>query len=230
MNEVLSLVHNRNGLVLYEVPEIPSHVQINIRAPGMVPLLALLPNSLDDIALAHSLILHVHELCAKVSGEYYTDDQNVRRIILHRNVLLPGLLRNYSSVGLFEALCKTLSVLAHLQNQTTDVCGHDSREILFQDLYDFFRLIGLRFVTAHGPENWKTVDDFLHLLLFMAIEDKCRYAHYVNAKIKILQHCFFLIAARVSNHSDKLCAFCWKSAYATCRPGIDTTMNQNWTF
>ena len=89
--------------------------------------------------------------------------------------LLTGLLRNYSSVGLFEALCKTLSVLAHSQNQTTDICGHDSREILFQDLFDFFRLIGLRFVTAHGPENWKTVDDFLHLLLFMAIEDKCRY-------------------------------------------------------
>ena len=69
VNEVLSLIHNRNGLVLYEVPEIPSHVQISIRAPGLVPLLALLPNSLDDIALAHSLILHVHELCAKVSGK-----------------------------------------------------------------------------------------------------------------------------------------------------------------
>ena len=66
---MLGLVHNRPGLVLYQVPEIPSHVQISIQPPGLVPLLALLPNSLDDVALAHALILHVHELCAKVSGQ-----------------------------------------------------------------------------------------------------------------------------------------------------------------
>ena len=101
---------NRNRVALYDAPEIPSHVQIQIQPPGMVPLLALLPNSLDDVALAHALILHIHELCAKV----------------------PGLLRNYNSVGLFEALCKTLSVLGHLKQQTTDVCGQDTREILFQ--------------------------------------------------------------------------------------------------
>ena len=118
---------------------------------GLVPLLALMPNSLNDTALAHSLVMHIHELCAKVSG----------------------LLRNYKSIGLFEALCKTLASLAHLSSQTTDVCGQDSREILFTDLHDFFRLIGLRFVTAHGSENWKTVEEFLNLLLFMSIEDTC---------------------------------------------------------
>ena len=106
----LYLMINRNRVALYDAPEIPSHVQIQIQPPGMVPLLALLPNSLDDVALAHALILHIHELCAKV----------------------PGLLRNYNSVGLFEALCKTLSVLGHLKQQTTDVCGQDTREILFQ--------------------------------------------------------------------------------------------------
>ena len=106
---------------------------------------------MDDVALAHSLILHIHELCAKVAG----------------------LLRNYKSVGLFEALCKTLASLAHINSQTTDICGQDSREILFTDLHDFFRLIGLRFVTAHGSENWKTIEEFLDLLLFMSIKDSC---------------------------------------------------------
>ena len=61
------------------------------------------------MALAHSLILHVHELCAKVSG----------------------LLRNYKSIGLFESLCKTLQALARVDNRWTDVFGQDSREILF---------------------------------------------------------------------------------------------------
>ena len=105
-----------------------------------------MPKSVENISLAHSLILHVHELCAKVSG----------------------LLRNYKSIGLFESLCKTLHALANADNRLTDVFGQDSREILFNDLHDFFRLIGLRFVTAHGSENYRTVEEFLLLLLHMA--------------------------------------------------------------
>jgi hypothetical protein len=62
-------------------------------------------------------------------------------------------LRNYKSIGLFESLCKTLHAVGHLNNGWTDVVGHDSREILFNDLHDFFRLIGLRFVTANGAGN-----------------------------------------------------------------------------
>ncbi len=105
-----------------------------------------MPKSVENISLAHGLILHVHELCAKVSG----------------------LLRNYKSIGLFESLCKTLHALAQADNRLTDVFGQDSREILFNDLHDFFRLIGLRFVTAHGSENYRTVEEFLLLLLHMA--------------------------------------------------------------
>ena len=114
--------------------------------PGLIPVLALLPKSIKNVALAHNLILHIHELCAKVSG----------------------LLRNYKSLGLFESLCKTLHTLAHVENHWTDIASHDSREILFEDLYNFFRLIGLRFITAHGSENYKTVEEFLMLLLHMA--------------------------------------------------------------
>ena len=120
---------------------------MTIRVPGLVPVLALLPKSVRNVALAHSLILHVHELCAKVSG----------------------LLRNYKSIGLFESLCKTLHALAHVEDHwTTDVFGHDSREILFDDLNNFFRLIGLRFITANGSENYRTVEEFIMLLLHMA--------------------------------------------------------------
>ena len=121
-------------------------MQVTIRTPALVPVLALLPKSVENVALAHSLILHVHELCAKVAG----------------------LLRNYKSVGLFESLCKTLHSLAHLEHDWTDVAGQDSREILFNDLFDFFRLIGLRFVTTNGAENYRTVEEFLLLLLQMA--------------------------------------------------------------
>jgi hypothetical protein len=42
--------------------------QVVIRTPGLVPVLALLPKTVANVALAHGLILHVHELCAKVSG------------------------------------------------------------------------------------------------------------------------------------------------------------------
>ena len=191
VNACLSIVHNRR-LILYECPEIPTHVQILILAPGLVPLLALMPNSLNEVALAHALIMHVHELCAKVQG----------------------LLRNYNSVGLFEALCKTFGALAHLKNQTTDVCGQDSREILFQDLYDFFRLIGLRFVTAHGSENLRTVDEFLHLLLFMAIEDQCEdgVQAFRQAVCVVLEECLADVQSRVSQID----------AFSSKRPGSNS--------
>ena len=147
VNGCLSIVHGR-PLSLFECPEIPSNFQISIRTPGLVPLLALMSKTLDDVALAHGIIVHVHELCAKV----------------------PGLLRNHKSVALFEALCKTLASLSHVQKQGTDICGQDSREILFSDLHDFFRLIGLRFITAHGMENWTTIDELVKLLESMSIE------------------------------------------------------------
>ncbi len=83
--------------------------QVTIRTPGLVPILALLPKSVDNVALAHSLILHVHELCAKVAG----------------------LLRNYKSVGLFESLCKTLHSLAHMDNCWTDIAGQVSALLNF---------------------------------------------------------------------------------------------------
>jgi hypothetical protein len=63
-----------------------------------------------DITLAHNLILHVHELCSKI----------------------PCLLQNYANLGLFESLSKTLVALAETGAFYTDVCGHDSRDIIFQ--------------------------------------------------------------------------------------------------
>lgn len=76
-------------------------------------------------------------------------------------------MRSYKSIGLFESLCKTLRSLSLVENRWTDVAGHDSREILFSDLHDFFRLIALRFVTTNGTENFRTVEEFLLLMLHM---------------------------------------------------------------
>ena len=178
VNTCLSIFHGR-PMLLYDGQEIQANIKSSsVRTPGLVPLLALLPKSLNDVALAHSLIVHLHELCAKV----------------------PGLLRNHKSIGLLEALCKTLAALAHLNKQTTDVCGQDSREILFTDLNDFFRLIGLRFVTAHGLENWKTIEEFMKLLVFMSIEDNCSEGTgaFRSSVCTLLEECLADVQNRVS--------------------------------
>ncbi len=111
VNACLSLVHDRD-FNLDESPEIPAHAQVTVRASGMAAVLALLPGACasGDVALAHLLVLHVHELLAKV----------------------PGLLRTVLSAGLLESVCKSLRALANADVVCTDIQGQDSRDIIFQ--------------------------------------------------------------------------------------------------
>ncbi len=75
-------------------------------------MLALLPGACasGDVVLTHSLVLHLHELLAKV----------------------PGLLQSALASGLVESVCKALRSLALARVGETDVVGQDSRDIVFQ--------------------------------------------------------------------------------------------------
>ncbi len=112
VNACLSIVHNREVNLLEESPEIPVHAEVTVRASGLSLVLAVLPGACasGDVALAHMLVLHLHELLAKV----------------------PGLLHHLLSVGLQEAICKSLRSLATADYRSTDIVGQDSREIVEQ--------------------------------------------------------------------------------------------------
>ena len=142
VNACLSIVHD-GDFQLQDHVEIPNHSSVSIRASGLVLLLALLPSSIDNVALAHNLIIHLHELCSKV----------------------PGVLGHLWSWGLPEILCKTIAKLTQGEKCVTDVVGQDSRDILFQDLHNFLRLIALRHSLAHGAENFSKLSELIQLLI-----------------------------------------------------------------
>ncbi len=122
---ILSLIHDTEVTTFSNLPELPSK-GARIRSPALPPLLSLLPSvtsaGLKHVSISHALIVHLHDLLAKV----------------------PGLLiKEYESLGIFESLCKTLEALVTSKKAkwTTDI-GQDGREILFDDLHYLLRFIG----------------------------------------------------------------------------------------
>ena len=161
--------------------EIASDSDVHIRTSGLVLLLALLPNSVADVAVAHGLILHVHELCSKI----------------------PGVLLNYGPLGLFEAICKTLASLAETDGFYTDVCGQDSRDIVFADLHNVLRLVAFSFVTAHGSDAFGAVQRLLDMLAFMSLHHSAEgnaasSLVFQDAAATVLDECLSDVKSRVS--------------------------------
>ena len=63
--------------------EIASDSSVSVRVSGLVLLLSLLPNAVADVALAHGLVLHLHELCSKIPGVLQGGRQAVSSVLLH---------------------------------------------------------------------------------------------------------------------------------------------------
>ena len=98
-----------------------------VRKAALPPLLALLPvlasAGNQHVATSHCLIVHVHDIIARV----------------------PNLLKNeHESLFLFEMLCKVLDALfcSLPELWTTDIHGQDGRDLLVEDLDFIFRFIG----------------------------------------------------------------------------------------
>ena len=98
-----------------------------VRKAALPPLLALLPVLASAgnqyVATSHCLIVHVHDIIARV----------------------PNLLKNeHESLFLFEMLCKVLDALFSSLPElwTTDIHGQDGRDLLVEDLDFIFRFIG----------------------------------------------------------------------------------------
>ena len=93
------------------------------------------------------------------------------------------------------------------------ISGQDSRDILFADLHDFFRLIGLRFVTAHGLENYRTVEEFLYLLLHMAREEESSQKKNVPAVVDELQMETKTDEDEEEDEAKSMCGCCGMTAF-----------------
>ncbi len=122
---VLSLVHDTEITSMSHLPEIPSR-GAKVRSFAMPAFLSLIPSvvagGIQHVAVAHALIVRLHDILAKVPGV---------------------LTKDYESLGIFETLCRTLECLVTSKKArwTTDI-GQDGREILFDDLHYLARFIG----------------------------------------------------------------------------------------
>ena len=180
VNACLSIAYSRefrleNGI------EITSDSNVSLRISGLVLLLSLLPNSVADVTVAHGLILHVHELCSKI----------------------PGVLQNYDNLGLFEAICKTFGSLAETDGFYTDVCGQDSRDIVFADLHNMLRLVAFSFATAHGSDTFRAVETLLNMVAFLSLHHRgegnaASNLVFQDAAATVLDECLSDIKSRAS--------------------------------
>ncbi len=175
VNACLSIVHAHNFNIHSFPLEIPTYRQVHVEATRMLPLLAVLPRCMHDAALAHSLIIHIHELFAKV----------------------PGLLVGCCSLGLCEVICKAITALATSEELKRN---EDSKETITQDLHNFLRLISLRFVTAKGGENFGIIENFLHMLLHLANQDVAgRAVAFRSAICAVVEECLGILHAEWSD-------------------------------
>eukprot|EP00095_Tigriopus_kingsejongensis_P007229 snap_masked-scaffold1635_size32709-processed-gene-0.7 protein:Tk07229 transcript:snap_masked-scaffold1635_size32709-processed-gene-0.7-mRNA-1 annotation:"lysosomal trafficking" len=149
----LSIVHRSVSFQLENQVEIANRDISHITAQAMIPAMVLLPKTVYSLALAHSFILHLHELFSRS-----------RTLVMAHH-----------QIGLFLALAKTLANLGHTSPETADIVGQDSRDIIANDLHDFLRLIVLRFASFHGKEHFGVVEDLLQHLVFLSREEYLTY-------------------------------------------------------
>ena len=123
---ILSFIHGLEVYTTARIPELPIR-GAQVRTASLPPLLALLPvlaaAGSQHVATTHNLIVHVHDIIARVPNVLKTD---------------------YEVVFLFESLCNTLDALLTGPSKlwTMDVVGQDGRDILKEDLDYIFRFIG----------------------------------------------------------------------------------------
>ncbi|XP_040577094.1 uncharacterized protein mv isoform X2 [Lepeophtheirus salmonis] len=111
---------------------------------ALIPTLALLPYTVNELSLAHGIINHIHRVLAK-------DIATLKKLVLNFELL--------------RILLATLKAVTHTNNLCLDICGQDSREILTNDLNNLFGLVVYHFVTDTRNENFDAFDRFMHLYL-----------------------------------------------------------------
>ena len=156
------------------------YIFLPFRVSGLILLLSLMPNSVADVAVAHGLILHIHELCSKI----------------------PGVLHNYDHLGLFEAICKTLASLAMTDGFFSDL-GQDSRDIVFADLHNMLRLVAFSFATAHGSDAFRAAETLLKMLAFLSLHHRAEgnatsSLVFQDAAATVLDECLSDIKSRAA--------------------------------
>ncbi|CAB4056896.1 LYST [Lepeophtheirus salmonis] len=87
---------------------------------ALIPTLALLPYTVNELSLAHGIINHIHRVLAK-------DIATLKKLVLNFELL--------------RILLATLKAVTHTNNLCLDICGQDSREILTNDLNNLFGLV-----------------------------------------------------------------------------------------
>ena len=123
---ILSFIHGLEVYTTSRIPELPIR-GAQVRTAALPPLLAMLPvlaaAGSQHVATTHNLVIHVHDIIARVPNVLKTD---------------------YETVFLFESLCNTLDALLNGSSKlwTMDVVGQDGRDILKEDLDYIFRFIG----------------------------------------------------------------------------------------
>lgn len=145
----LTMVHRSMSFRLEDQVELAnrdiSHISPEILRPAMV----LLPQTVTNIPLAHGFILHLHEVFSR-----------------SRELLIA-----HQQLGLFLSIGKSLVNLAHSGQKKSDIYDQDTRDIVYNDLQDFLRLIVLRFVGFHGKENFTVIEDLLQNLAFLCRDE-----------------------------------------------------------
>ncbi|TRY64090.1 hypothetical protein TCAL_10775 [Tigriopus californicus] len=154
----LTMVHRSMSFRLEDQVELANRDISHISAEILRPAMVLLPQTVTNIPLAHGFILHLHEVFSR-----------------SRELLIA-----HQQLGLFLSVGKSLANLAHSDQKKSDIYDQDTRDIVFNDLQDFLRLVVLRFVGFHGKENFTIIEDLLQSLAFL-----CRDEYLVHGPCSV---------------------------------------------
>lgn len=110
-----------------------------LQLAALSPLLALLPQTVHNLPLAHSLLHFLQRLFTKV----------------------PSGKRALMDCGLLEVLSKTIVVISHLPPEPSDMCGVTEQDLLLGDIHSYFISTVSSVINTPGNHNMQVLTDIL---------------------------------------------------------------------
>nr|CAD7196152.1 unnamed protein product [Timema douglasi] len=149
--------------------------------------------------MAHQVLNHVVRAEALLVMANHADNR-VRTAV----VKVPQALRSLLDNGLLEVLSRSLVLLAHLPQESTDLCGISEQDVLVEDFHSFYVTIAGLALHSAGAQHMQIINDMLLQLSYVERHERLTCGHDArcvlvsrDAQCKVLESILDLLLDKI---------------------------------